>query len=41
MPRDREWLRRMEQRKVLWGRVPVKERLLLEGDEKVTFAPHH
>jgi hypothetical protein len=28
-------------RKFLWNYVPVKERLLLEGDEKVTPAAHH
>jgi len=28
-------------RKFLWRYVPAKERLLLEGNEKVTFAPHH
>jgi hypothetical protein len=28
-------------RKFLWDYVPAKERLLLEGDEKVTPAPHH
>jgi hypothetical protein len=28
-------------RKFRLGYVPMKERLLLEGDEKVTFAPHH
>ena len=27
-------------RKFLWGYVPAKERLLLEGDEKVTWARH-
>ena len=27
-------------RKFLWGYVPAKERLLLEGDEKATWARH-